>query len=230
MLRFFISAGLALLLGFTSQAQGITVSPLRLTVPEGGGVTALTLGSSQSKPVTVQVRVMDWSQSDGEDVYAPAEDVVFTPEIFTLEAGQEQVVRILMPAGSETDAWRIFVDELPATSSGDAPIASQLSMRMQYILPMFAMSPEETPTPIFSLNADEDPGKCEIEIANSGNGYLRLHGIAVLDETDTPMPVRPALAYILPSSTLDLTVASDCANARQIQFAIDGASGTARLE
>ena len=99
---------------------------------------------------------MDWSQSDGEDVYAPAEDVVFTPEIFTLEAGQEQVVRILMPAGSETDAWRIFVDELPATSSGDAPIASQLSMRMQYILPMFAMSPEETPTPIFSLNGVAD--------------------------------------------------------------------------
>jgi len=74
----------------------VSLSPLRIEMD--GPEIAATLrvyNPSQVEAIGIQMRAFDWSQADGQDVYAPTGDVRITPAIITIEPGKTQVFRII---------------------------------------------------------------------------------------------------------------------------------------
>jgi fimbrial chaperone protein len=68
------------------------------------------------KQIRGQVRVNAWTQSNHQDILTPSKDLIASPMVLTIPAGQRQLVRLIRAnAGnnSSEQAYRLIVDELP---------------------------------------------------------------------------------------------------------------------
>ena len=125
--------GLTLIPATRSSAASLTVSPILVEVSAAASTAAVTLRNREARPVNAQVRVFRWTQRDGEDHLAPTEDVVASPPIVTVQAGEDYTVRLLRITASPPQgesAYRIVVDELP-----DPQPAAQRHRRGRAALP-----------------------------------------------------------------------------------------------
>lgn len=179
-------------------AQGLAIAPIMLNAPADGGATSLSVSSALGHDVTVQVRVFDWTQAAGEDQLMPAKGLRFAPEIFTLRPGTSQVIRMSVPATGGTGAWRVVIDELPAAEPAQAPSAAQLSIRLRYVLAMFAGAPASAEA--LDARLDEEA----LTLRNTGPGWLRLHDLSLQTASGAVMPADAGIVYLLPGSELDL--------------------------
>ena len=181
-----------------AHAQGLAIAPILVEAPAGGGPASLTVSSALDHDVTIQVRVYDWHQEAGEDVLEPASKLRFAPEIFTLQSGASQVVRMAVPDTGGTGAWRIIIDELPSPAARHQADAAQLSIRLRYVLAMFAGAPAGPD----QLQARLEAGA--VELSNPGPGWLRLHNLSLETPTGETLPAGPGIVYLLPGSALSL--------------------------
>jgi len=125
-------------------AQGtggsILIWPVNPVIEADKRAAALWLENPGKAPITLQIRIYDWAQAEGRNVYAAQDRILGTPPIVTIAPGGKQLVRLtrtaLTPAASEA-AYRVVVDEIPAAhAAGEAGAA--VSFRMRYSLPLFA--------------------------------------------------------------------------------------------
>lgn len=205
-----------------ANAQGLAIAPIMVEAPAGGGAASLTVSSSLKQDVTVQVRVYDWAQQGGEDQLTPAKGLRFGPEIFTLRPGTSQIVRISVPDTGGAGTWRVIVDELPSPNPLPDTESSQLSIRLRYVLAMFAgpaAAPERLET---QLRQDA------LFLRNPGPGWLRLHDLSLqTDAGDAALP-GPGIVYLLPGSELALPPPGD-ARISALNYSINGQSFAAQL-
>lgn len=207
--------------GGCAEAQGLTLSPVMLSAPAEGGATSLTVSSDLDEPKLVQVRVFDWTQEDGGEQMLPARNVRFGPEIFEIAPGKSQTVRFSLPHTDGEGAWRVVVDELPSSTAPGKPAETQLSLRLRYVLSMFAGEagvPED-------LKARAVAGG--LELHNAGQGWLKIHGLAVTREDGRAEPAGPGLVYLLPGARTVLEAAIDEADA--LNFSVGSQVYSARL-
>ena len=111
-------------IGWVPHAYALKVSPLLLEIVAPNGATTLSLEADSQKPVTVQIRVMRWSQIDGENVLEPTTDVVASPPFVTLQPKTNYTIRLVRQAegGVEREqAYRLLVDQLPETPTAKGP-------------------------------------------------------------------------------------------------------------
>ena len=96
------------LLAASAQAGSFQVNPVRLSLSAAQSTTAFTVTNQSEQQLVVQLRVMAWSQHDGQDVYTDTHDVLVTPPIFQLEPGRTQTVRAgLRQPPPFCRSWRI---------------------------------------------------------------------------------------------------------------------------
>ncbi|MFN4184600.1 MAG: molecular chaperone [Hyphomonas sp.] len=181
-----------------ANAQGLAIAPIMVEAPAGGGATSLTLSSDLDHDVTVQVRVFDWTQKEGEEQLEPARGLRFAPEIFTLRPGTSQVIRMSVPDTGGAGAWRIIIDELPSPEGLQEIRAAQLSIRLRYVLAMFAGDPAKPE----SLEARL--GEEALHLRNPGPGWLRLHDLSLQTDLGEAVPAGPGILYLLPGSEMGL--------------------------
>lgn len=125
-------------------AQGaggsILIWPVNPAIAADKRAAALWLENPGKTPVTLQIRIYAWAQTDGKNVYAEQDRVLGTPPVVTIAPGGRQLVRLTRTAptaAANEAAYRVVVDEIPpARPSGDAGAA--VSFRMRYSLPLFA--------------------------------------------------------------------------------------------
>ena len=93
----------------------VTVAPLRLEMDGEKMQETLRVINPSDRPIGIQVRAFDWTQSDGEDVYAPTTDVLVSPAIVVIQPGDTQFFRVqrraLPPEGERR--YRVAIDQLP---------------------------------------------------------------------------------------------------------------------
>src|SRR5712692_6344838 len=98
------------------QAGSLHVSPVRLVLSQAQPTTILTLQNDGDQATVVQLEVMDWSQTDGEDIYTPTTGLLANPPIFTVLPGGTQTVRIGLrrpPDPQRERAYRLYLQEVP---------------------------------------------------------------------------------------------------------------------
>jgi len=205
-----------------AHAQGLTLSPVMISAPAEGGAASLTVTSALETPKLVQVRVFDWTQEDGDEQLVASETVRFGPEIFELAPGKSQTVRFRVPDTDGAGTWKVVIDELPAPA-GSAPAGgAQLSLRLRYVLSMFAPDAGE-PTSLTAI-AGEDG----LELHNPGEGWLKLHGLELYAPNGSTVTAAPGIVYLLPGARMSLPVAANLGAYPVLQYA--SGSGTYALD
>lgn len=205
-----------------AHAQGLAIAPIMIDAPAEGGAASLTVSSSLEQDITVQVRIFDWTQEGGEEQLAPARGLRFAPEIFTLRPGSSQVIRMAVPDTGGEGAWRVILDELPSDSAAAPTPAAQLSIRLRYVLAMFAGAPARPET----LEAGVERGA--LLLRNPGPGWLRLHGLSLQTQDGDAVPTGPGIVYLLPGSELSLPSPEE-ARVSALNYSVNGQSFSAQF-
>ncbi len=157
---------------------------------------AITVTNNGSERITTHVDVVSWTQSDGKDIFGPTSDVLFNPGMFTLEPGQEQVVRLGWRQTSQLNSertYRIMFREVPPPLSTNAPptsptgeLRNQLRMLLELRVPIY-VSPYQT---IHQSNWTAkylDGKRIEVQLKNQGNLHTVIHSLQLTSASGVPI-------------------------------------------
>ncbi|SDX99746.1 fimbrial biogenesis chaperone [Acinetobacter kyonggiensis] len=137
-LRQFICASIVSLYSLSSLAASLQVAPISVSFSPQEKAKEIWLTNTSERPIRAQTRVLIWSQVSGQDQVNPTRDLVASPSITEIKAGQQQLIRIIRIASQNTaveQTYRLLIDELP--SSGQADAQTGLQLLLQYSIPVF---------------------------------------------------------------------------------------------
>ncbi|CAE6742342.1 MULTISPECIES: fimbrial biogenesis chaperone [Xanthomonas] len=205
-----VTAGLSLTLALGSgvplqpaHAASLQLAPTSLTLSAQQSADGLWLSNSGSAPVQVQTRAYRWTQRDGKDQLDPTQELLISPPMRTLAAGERQLIRVIRagPAPtSEEVCYRIIVDELP---NADAD-RKGMQFVLRYSVPIFLLPPgktESTPTLSTQVIAGSD-GNAQIQISNTGNGHAQVADLQHRVDGTTKTALNGLVGYVLPGQTM----------------------------
>lgn len=127
---------LSLLAAAPAGATSLQVAPTSLQLEARQRAGELWLTNSGTSPVRLQVRVFRWVQQDGQEQLLPTEELLATPPMQELGAGQQQLVRVMRPNHEPPAAqqyYRLIVDEVPDLATR----ANGMQFVLRYSIPVF---------------------------------------------------------------------------------------------
>jgi fimbrial chaperone protein len=204
------------LIAIRADASTVVIWPVDPVLKPGEQATGLWVENKGDKPVTLQVRVFDWAQPQGEDALTAEDDVVVSPPITTVDAGKRQLVRIIRrsPAapGAPERAYRLLIDELPTQPApGDPAAASaRLAVQMRYSIPLFTYTADPSAQKAVLVPRTIGTGEGRVlEIRNTGTLHARLTDLRVVSGGQERM-IKPGLnGYVLPGATVRIALPGD---------------------
>jgi fimbrial chaperone protein len=184
-----------------SSGASLRLSPLGIDISSKNRAAALTLANTADEPLTVQLRVFKWLQSDGEDRLEPATDIVASPPAVTIPAGASYTLRVARPAatavGSEL-AYRLLIDELPKPFD---PSSTDQGVRMvlRTSIPVFVA--DSAATPRLAWTVWQDPSGIHAQVMNSGARHAKIAALTLTGADGAPIVFGAGLnGYVLAGS------------------------------
>lgn len=201
----------------------VLVWPVDPVIEHDQQAVALWLENRGSKASLLQVRILAWTQVDGEDRYADQEEIVGTPPMIRIEPGKRQMVRLTrtapMSPGVER-AFRILIDEVPvnagsASAEGRAPSVG-VRLQFRYSIPLFVYgeglwwkpradrqrNPASAGRPALSWRIISSDGEPYLEVSNTGPVHARLTGVHFRHGGEATILAEGLLGYVLAGSSL----------------------------
>ncbi len=209
--------GLLMLCAFNAEAaNSILIWPINPRIEAGDKATALWLENRGRQPVSLQVRVLGWRQAEFAEHLDAQQQVVSSPPVVTIAAGQRQMVRLIsrqpVPTGVE-QAYRVLVDEM---LQADQRAAGQLGVRfqMRYSVPLFVFGPAsalDTVTrasnstltllrPDLRFRLEIDGGRRYLSVHNQGTAHARLSSVQIQHTSGRMAVAEGLLGYVLPGA------------------------------
>jgi len=171
-----LAAAAALLMPAVASAQAaLRVQPLMVDVSSPSAASSITLQNNGVTELSLQIRVFEWSQVDGEDRLTPTDEVVASPPVARVAPGSNFTIRIARtvgaaPAGSEK-SYRLWVDELPPGSEVRDE-GAQVAVRLRFDLPVFFHGTEAAPK--VAWQAHRMGSDVVLEATNTGPRHARI--------------------------------------------------------
>lgn len=185
---------------FTPVHAQLAISPVRVDLGADNTKDVVRVTSQASDARSYQVEVVAWSQDgDEREVYAPTDEVLAVPPLFTLEAGAEQIVRIGMVSPSDPDverAYRMFITEL-APPQEETREQSGVNVRLRLGIPVFVASQAEQRAALALADAKLSGELLRLYLNNPGNTHVRISEVRYLPPGAQSPSVEPAAVYIL---------------------------------
>jgi fimbrial chaperone protein len=186
-----------------SRAGSFEVNPIRVDLSPAASSAAVTVRNSGAESVVVQVSVQAWSQADGKDVLGPTSEVIISPPIATIAAGQEQVIRIGLRRAPDADkelSYRLFLQEVPPPPQ---PGFQGLQVALRIGLPIF-VQPRSGPakaTLVWDAQLSA-PDSVSLKLQNRGTGHIQISDVAMfLPGGKEPVAAHSSLSYVLPGQS-----------------------------
>lgn len=184
-------------------ASTFNISPIRAELAPAHRTEVLTLSNADDDAVVVQVRVVAWSQRNGEEQLDATRGLLVTPPVLQIPARGEQIVRIALRR--ETDpqqelTYRVIFEEVPQAAPADF---TGLRVALRLSIPVF-VSPahgKATSQVTWDVHALAD-GELEVAATNHGSAHLQISGF------DMQLPDRADVLhgttskYVLPGSRM----------------------------
>ena len=157
-----------------AHAAEFDVAPISLTLSAKAQSGTLVITNRSDSSARFHVTAFAWEQAaNGEMVLSPTKEIMFFPAMLTLNPQEARNLRIgvnLQP-GSVERTFRVFVQELPALASANAPAGSTVSVLVKMGVPVF-VEPNTTPKAIPSISALSLQGKqFSFHVNNTGNTH-----------------------------------------------------------
>lgn len=191
-------------------AGSLQVSPISLEFAADEQAQGIWLSNSGTEPIRAQVRVQQWTQTAAGDALESTNALVASPPMLEIAAGQRQLVRIVRlsaPASAQETAYRLLVDELPASEEPGSP---GLQFLLRYSVPVFLLptsavpaarqTGSRPPTDLSHLLGTQavDDGNLVIVLQNQGVQRLRISQLTHAADDGTRTPLMPGLlGYVL---------------------------------
>lgn len=200
-------------------AGNFSVSPVRVALSSSLKVAAMRVFNGGAEPISIQLQLVEWDQQAGQDVYTPTVELLATPPIFTIPAGQSQVIRVGLRRPPDLDhelTYRLILQEIPPPLEDGF---QGLRMALRISVPVFVAPLEGEPAPDLQWRVARDGGALALTAVNNGTAHgqvtnlrLRLdgHQFAPSDNTYILPGKRhtwhlPAVTGLADAATLELT-------------------------
>ena len=194
---FVVCAGIA-------SAGTIGVSPVRVTLSDSQKIGSFSVRNEGTEPITMQMEVLSWSQREGKAVFAATRELLANPPIFTIPAGNSQLVRVGLrraPDAQRELAYRVILQELPPPPNPDA---MGMFMTMRISLPVFVLPEIDTKPVLLWQAARTSQGALKISLSNSGNAHIQIKNfkLSLLDSAQ-PWLTQQSSDYVLAGQSRD---------------------------
>lgn len=195
-------------------ASTLLIWPIHPVIESDESATALWVENRGEEPVLAQLRLFSWRQQGGDDQYTVQSDVVVSPPMVEILAGERQLMRLIRqtpaPAGQER-AWRLVIDEVPrpAPAGADDSTRAEASIRLQmrYSLPLFdygsGLSSGQGASDVarqLSWQVIREDGRQYLQIHNAGKRHARLTDVSLQQGGHRLVVAEGLLGYTLPGS------------------------------
>lgn len=202
-------------------ASSLEVAPTTLELkPAEPGL--LYVANHSGVPITVQIDIYDWTQSQNADHLALSDTAFVSPPLTTIAAGERQVIRVLaQPKQSKSEAaYRVRVSQLP-----DPPVKpSGVQVLLQFSIPVFVRGADEGANVAWTATASGS--SLRLTAQNTGGRTLKLGGLAISSPGVAAFEAAPGrVSYLLPGTSHDWSIDALASAARIHVAAIDERDG-----
>ena len=177
----------------------MNVSPVRVFLSQDNDTDVVRITNNETSAKSYEIEIVAWTQSNEKrEVYSPTEDILAVPPLFTLNPGEEQILRVGLLTNVDPDiekTYRIFVTELASPDGNDTQTAG-INMRLQVGLPVF-VAPLAMPTASLAyVEAKVIGDQNFIRFRNSGNTHVKTMEVRYSGPGNDEDVVTPAVGYI----------------------------------
>lgn len=168
-------------------ASGVfSVSPLRIDMAASAETASLQLKNLLPSAASVQIRVFAWTQANGRDSYQPSDAFIVSPSIIRLDAGANQLVRVVprdgvMAEPGQERRYRVVIDQLPGTTSAEQQAANT---RLQITIPLFHGGDASSPARLTAQIRDR-----QLTLTNAGGRTAHLAAMELTGPDGQVLPV-----------------------------------------
>jgi len=201
--RAFLRAGIVLagLIYQTAATAGaFLIAPVRIPLSAHERTAVLTVRNDSAAASVMQLETVPWSQTEGEDRYAPTREILATPPIFTVPPGGSQIVRVglLRPPDSRRElAYRIFLQEVPTETRKEG----EVRVALRFGIPVFVAPAGQAPKPLLAWRAvatELELGLLRIEAINRGDVHVQIAGFSLSSADGAIVARQNEMKYLLP--------------------------------
>ena len=181
-----------------AQAAMLKTYPVRLALSPDEPVTTLTIQNSGAEATRLQLRVMAWSQENGEDVFHPTRDVLANPGMFELAPGAQQIARLGLQTGATPSegSYRVFVQEVPTREAGKP---GEVVTLLQISIPIFTPAKGATNQLVWSLDT-QSADKASLLVRNTGGGHVQVTSLTMTRADGQVVSDQKMSVYVLPGA------------------------------
>jgi len=189
----------------TAANASVSVSPVRVYLDDKDNRAVVRVANQGDSAQSYQVEVVSWSQTDRQrEVYSKTEDVLAVPPLFTLQPGEEQLIRLgmLEPADANTEnAYRMFITEIESLDA-DEEASSGITMRVQIGVPVFvAPSSAMATASLEFVDLENIDGSTYPRLRNSGNAHVKVLEVRYRASEDSEWVSNQSSFYLLAGQT-----------------------------
>jgi fimbrial chaperone protein len=195
------ACGAALLLTMFSAVPALAgtlqINPVLVEVNASRRTGLVTIRNEESEPVTIRAYALEWRQQGGEEIYGETQAVIVSPPVFTIPAGETQMVRVgLRTPSAAPQAYRLIVEEVP-----EARPSEGIRVALRLNLPFYAMMPAGEASALRWSAWRELDGHWTLEAVNAGTGYVRIDRDLARGATGLAFGDNVHLGTVLPGAT-----------------------------
>jgi len=179
------AAALAVLLAVIApsvRAATFSVDPISVSLAKGNSSASVAITNQSPQKLRLQVTGFAWQQKPtGEIQLTASDDLVFFPQLLTLDPGETRRIRVGVTAaqGPIEKSYRVFMEELPSLESIVAPKAASVTIRMKVGIPVF-VSPSVAPVRSGEVrDATLRGGVLSFDVLNTGNTHFSIQQVRV---------------------------------------------------
>ncbi len=203
-------------------AAAFAVSPIRIDLDRGTRTGLVNIASEDERRIYFQLKLYEWTQTPtGEDHYAESTDLIFFPQILTVEPNDRRIVRIGLrsPPQAPEKAYRLFIEEMPDPNEPPSS-GARVAVRLRFGVPIFVAGSEAKPR-IEITRVEGAKGVLAVEVRNTGERQFRIEEITAL--AADKVAAQAAGWYVFPGVTRLFQVpfgAGRCPTARFVVKAV----------
>jgi len=183
-----------------ASAGSLKVNPVHINLPADLQSVSLKMTNGDTAPVSVRVVTLAWTQVAGRDVRTATKDVILSPPMFTIPAGQTQLVRIGLRNRAGTGAYRVIFEEIPRNQE----VNGQVQINLRLDLPLYVLAKGRTKADISWRAWRDASGEMIVEGRNRG----MLHGQVLAIDADQGgrrLSLSSQMGVVLPRSARQWT-------------------------
>lgn len=174
--------------------------------PHDKQVETITIKNEQDIPTVVHLKVMEWMQKDGKNVYVDTKDVVALPNIVKIKPKGIQIIRVVldtMPHPTVEKTYRLYINELPAKNASQSSQEHGLNFLMCIGVPVFvdAMKPFHPKAKASLVWHGKD-----LHIHNKGDKHIHINKVQHYPHQKKASSI---FQYVLPNQKMPLKLESN---------------------